>query len=108
MLPDLESNIKEDRTPEDLLTQVMLNLGLSLSSKIEEKEILGNKVFFVEDNSLVACFDKDINFEIINEIAKEKPLQVVFKDSSFKEDKDKINLEEKFKLLSSETKIKVI
>jgi adenine-specific DNA-methyltransferase len=108
MLLDLESNIKEDRTPEDLLTQVMLILGLELSSKIEEKDILGNKVFFVENNCLIACFDEEINFEIIDEIAKEKPLQVVFRDSSFKKDKDKINLEEKFKLLSPETKIKVI
>jgi adenine-specific DNA-methyltransferase len=105
---EMENNIKEDRTPEDLLTQVMLDLGVELSLKIEEKDILGNKVFFVEENSLIACFDKNINFKIIDEIAKTKPLKVVFRDSSFKEDKDKINLEEKFKISSPETKIKIL
>lgn len=103
-----ESNIKEDRTSYDLLFQVMLDLGLELSLKIEEKNIKDNKVFFIEYNSLVCCFDDNINFEIIDEIAKIKPLKVVFKDSSFKEDKDRINMEERFKLLSSETEIMVI
>jgi len=108
LLSNLESNIKEDRSPEDLLTQVLLDLGLELSYKIETKDILGNKVFFVGGNDLVACFDDNINFSIIDEIAKVKPLKVVFKDASFKDDKDRINVEERFKRLSPETSIKVI
>ena len=104
----LESNIKEDRTPEDLLTQVLLDLGLELSLPIEQKKIKGNDVFFVQTNALVACFDEDINFEIIDEIAKLQPLKVVFKDASFKDDKDRINVEERFKRLSPETKISVL
>ncbi len=102
------SNIKEDRTPEDLLTQVILDLGLELSLPIEKKEILGNDVFFVQTNALAACFDDTINFGIIDEIAELKPFKVVFKDASFKDDKDRINVEERFKRLSPETVVKVI
>ena len=61
---DYMSNIKDDRTPEDLLTQVMLDLGLTLDLKIEEKTILNNKVYFVEGNSLVACFDDQVDIKI--------------------------------------------
>lgn len=103
-----ESNIKEDRTPEDLLTQVMLDLGLPLDLKVEEKQILNNKVYLVDNNSLVACFDDIVNIDIVNEIAKIKPLKVVFKDSSFENDSDKINLQERFKTLSSETEISIL
>lgn len=102
------NNIKEDRTPEDLLSQVILDLGLELHLKIESKNIYGNNVYFVETNSLVACFDEAIDFRIIDEIAQSKPLKVVFRDASFKNDKDRINLEERFKRLSAETIIKVI
>lgn len=69
----LEDNIKEDRTPEDLLFQVMLDLGVLLSSKIEETTIAGKKVFNVEDNYLIACFDDDVTDEVITEIAKQQP-----------------------------------
>lgn len=103
-----ESNIKEDRTPEDLLTQVILDLGLTLDLKIEEKEILGNKVYFVEKNSLIACFDNKINTNIIDEICKMKPLKIVFRESSFNSDSDKINTYERIKKLSSETEMSVI
>ena len=102
------SNIKEDRTPEDLLTQVMLDLGLTLDLKIEEKEILNNKVFYVENNSLIACFDEQIDINIVDEICKCNPLKVVFKDTSFRTDKDKINLEEKIKKLSPDTEVSVL
>lgn len=105
---DLISNIKEDRTPEDLLTQVMLDLGLTLDLKIEEKTILNNKVYYVADNALVACFDDNIDINIIDEICKCKPLKVVFKDMSFKSDKDKINLEERVKKLSPDTEISIL
>ncbi len=102
------SNIKEDRMPEDILTQVMLDLGLTLDLKVEEEKIHTNKVFFVEDNSLVACFDDQIDIDIIDEICKCNPLRVVFKDISFKTDKDKINLEERIKKLSPETEINIL
>jgi adenine-specific DNA-methyltransferase len=107
-LLDYLSNIKDDRTPEDLLTQVMLDLGLTLDLKIEEKSILSNKVFYVEDNSLVACFDDQVDINIIDEICKCNPMKVVFKDISFKTDKDKINLEERIKKLSPETEINIL
>ncbi len=107
-LLDVIDNVKEDRSPEDLLTQVMLDLGLTLDLSIEEKKIKDNKVFFVAENSLVTCFDKNINFEIVDEIAKCEPLKVVFKDSCFKDDKDRINVENRFKRLSPETIVSVI
>ncbi len=107
-LDDLLSNIKEDRTPEDLLTQVILDLGLELSLPIETKKIFGNTVFIVQTNALVACFDNDIDFKIVDTIADLKPFKVVFKDAGFKDDKDRINVEERFKRLSPETKVTVI
>ena len=67
LLDSMEDNIKEERTPEDLLFQVMLDLGVLLSSKIEETTIVGKKVFNVADNFLIACFDKDVNNEVIKE-----------------------------------------
>lgn len=103
-----ESNIKEDRTPEDLLTQVILDLGLELTLPIETRKVLGNTLFIVQTNALVACFDDDIDFKIVDSIAELKPLKVVFKDASFKADKDRINVEERFKRLSPETKVTVI
>lgn len=103
-----ESNIKEDRTSEDLLTQVILDLGLTLDLKITEKNVLNNKVYFVDENSLIACFDDKIDINIVDEICKHKPLKVVFKDSSFKYDNDKINLQERFKKLSPDTEINIL
>ena len=103
-----ESNIKEDRTSEDLLTQVVLDLGLTLDLKIEEKTILKNKVYFVDENSLIACFDNEIDINIVDEICKCNPLKVVFKDESFRMDNDKINLQERFKKLSPSTEINII
>jgi len=104
----LESNIKEGRKPDDLLTQVILDLGLELNLPIEQKEMYGNNVFIVQTNALVACFDDNINIKIIDEIAELKPFKVVFKDASFAASKDRINLEERFKRLSPETLITVI
>ena len=94
-----ETNIKEDRTPDDLLTQVILDLGLTLDLNVEEKMIGNNKVYYVAGNSLVACFDDRIDINIVDEICKCEPYKVVFKDSSFENDNDKINLQEKFKKL---------
>ena len=103
-----ETNIKDNRTSEDLLTQVILDLGLTLDLKIEEKNILGNRVYFVDENSLIACFDDNIDINIINEICKLTPLKVVFKDSSFKNDNDRINVEEIIKKLSPDTEINIL
>ncbi len=103
-----EANIKEDRTPEDLLTQVILDLGLTLDLKIAEKDILENKVYFVAENSLVACFDNKINIDIVDEICKVKPLKIVFRESSFNSDSEKINAYERIKKLSQETEVNVI
>lgn len=107
-LVQLESNIKEDRTAEDLLIQVMLDCGLELSLPMETREIDGTKVFFVAGNSLVACFDEEVPEDVIKEIAKEQPLRVVFRDHSFRDDAARINVEEIFKMLSPATEIKVI
>ena len=104
----LESNIKEDRNSDDLLTQVILDWGLTLDLSIEERKILDNKVYFVEQNSLVACFDNQINIDILNEICEIKPLKVVFRENSFRNDSDKINAYERIKKLSPETEISVI
>ena len=103
-----ESNIKDDRTSEDLLTQVMLDLGLTLDLNIKEKKILNNNVYFVESNSLVGCFDNIIDINIIDEICKIKPLKLVFKGTSFKNDSEKINIYEKIKKLSQETEVNII
>ena len=103
-----ESNIKEDRTAEDLLTQVILDLGLTLDLSIEERKIINNKVYFVENNSLVACFDDTIDINIVDEICKCNPLKIVFKESSFKTDSDKINVFERIKKLSNDTEINII
>lgn len=98
-LAEFESNIKEDRTTDDLLIQVILDLGLSLDLKIEEKMIGKNKVYYIAGNSLVACFDDKIDINIVDKICECEPYKVVFKDSAFKIDNDKINLEERFKKL---------
>ena len=105
---DYMSNVKEDRTPEDLLTQVILDLGLTLDLPIEEKTLGNNKVYYVAENALVACFDDVIDINIIDTICECQPLKIVFKDSSFKTDKDKINLEERVKKISPETKISIL
>jgi adenine-specific DNA-methyltransferase len=108
LIEKFESNIKEDRTGLDLLIQVMLEAGLELSLPIETKMINGKEVHFVAEDSLVTCFDEDIDEELIKEIAKIKPLKVVFRDNSFESCPDRINLEEIFKSISPNTEIKVL
>lgn len=108
LIEKLESNIKEDRNSMDLLIQVMLELGLELSLNIETKVINDKEVYYVEENSLIACFDKDLNESLIKEIAKIKPLKAVFRDNSFASCSDRINLEEIFKNISPNTEIKII
>lgn len=101
-------NIKLDRTGLDLLFQVMLELGVELSAKIDEKDILGKKCYFVNDNDIAACFDDDLTNELLTELAKTKPLYAVFKDSCFNNDSVAINNEEIFKTYSPSTKVKVL
>lgn len=107
-LDTMEDNIKEDRTPEDLLFQVMLDLGVLLSSKIEETTIAGKKVFNVADNFLIACFDKDVNDEVIKEIAQKKPYYFVMRDSSMANDSVATNFEQIFATYSPDTVRKVL
>lgn len=99
-------NIKEDRTPEDLLFQVLLDWGVDLALPIEQQKIAGKNVFFVDGNALAACFDTHITEDLVKELAKRKPLRVVFRDSSFESDSIKINVGQIFKLLSPETEVK--
>ena len=108
LLLELESNIKEDRTDIDLLYGVLLDWGVPLSLPHITEKIGGKDVHFVNDTDLVACFEENIPEEVIREIAKRKPLRVVFRDSSFRNSPDKINVTEIFKTLSPETTIKVI
>lgn len=104
----LEDNIKEDRTPGDLLFQVMLDLGVLLSGKIEETTIAGKKVFNVEDNYLIACFDSDVTEETITAIAKQKPYYFVMRDSSMASDSVATNFDQIFATYSPDTVRKVL
>lgn len=101
-------NVKPDRTPDDLLAQVMLDWGLPLSLKIEQVKISGKQVFKVAEDSLYACFDKGIDEEFAKAIAKDKPLRIVFRDNGFKDDTAKTNVKQLLKQLSPETEMKVI
>ena len=101
-------NVKPGRTEDDLLAQVMLDWGLPLSLKIEQANVAGKKVFKVAENSLFACFGRDIDEAFAKEIAKEKPLRIVFKDAGFKDDTAKTNVKQLLKQLSPETEMKVL
>jgi adenine-specific DNA-methyltransferase len=103
-------NIKPDRTPEDLLFQVMLDWGVDLALPIAKETIQGKEVFFVDGNALAACFDArgSIDEDFVKELAKRQPLRVVFRDAGFKDDATKINVEQIFKLLSPSTEVKSI
>lgn len=101
-------NIKGDRTPEDLLFQVLVDWGVDLSMLIEKKTIGGSAVFFVDGNALAACFDMDIGEDLVKELAERKPLRAVFRDSSYGSDSLKINVEQIFKLLTPATEVRSI
>lgn len=104
----LVDNVKPDRTPEDLLFQVMLDLGVLLSSPIEVKEIAGKKVFNVADGFLLACFDHDVTDETVKAIAQMKPYYAVFRDSSMANDSVATNFEQIFETYSPDTVRKVL
>ena len=108
LLDMMADNIKEDRNPEDLLFQVMLDLGVELASKIEETTIAGKKVFDVADGFLIACFDKDVNGEIIKAIAQKQPYYFVMRDSSLANDSVATNFEQIFATYSPDTVRKVL
>lgn len=99
-------NIKEDRTTEDLLFQVLVDWGVDLSLPVEQQTISGKTVFFVDGDALAACFDPKISEDLVKELAKRKPLRAVFRDSSYDRDSTKINVEQIFRLLSPETEVK--
>ena len=101
-------NVKEDRTAEDLVTQVMLDWGLPLSLPIERKAISGKEVYAVAGDSLFCCFDDGIDEDFAKEIANEKPLRIVFRDKGFKDDTAKENLKQLLKQLSGGTEMRVI
>lgn len=101
-------NIKPDRTPEDLLFQVMLDLGILLSSDIQETEIAGKKVFSVADGYLIACFDKDVTEETVRAIAQKQPVYAVFRDSGIANDSVATNFEQIFETYSPRTQRKVL
>lgn len=104
----LVDNVKPDRTPEDLLFQVMLDLGVLLSSSIETKEIAGKKVFNVADGFLLACFDHNMTEETVKAIAQMKPYYAVFRDSSMASDSVAANFEQIFETYSADTVRKVL
>jgi len=103
-------NIKDDRTSEDLLFQVLLDWGVDLSLPITKETIAGHEVFFVDGNALAACFAKNgqITENFCKELSKRQPLRTVFRDSGFKDDSIKINVEQIFKLMSPHTDVKTI
>lgn len=106
----LVDNIRPDRTPEDLLFQVMLDWGVDLALPIAMQAIQGKDVFLVDGNALAACFDGHggVDEDFVKELAKVQPLRVVFRDAGFKDSSVKINVEQVFKLLSPATEVKCI
>ena len=108
LLSDQVDNIREDRTAEDLLFQVLLDWGVDLALPISQQSIAGKTVFFVDGNTLVACFDTGIDEDFVKQLAGHQPLRVVFRDSGFASDSVKINVEQVFKLLSPATEIKTL
>lgn len=108
LLFDQVDNIRDDRTSEDLLFQVLLDWGVDLALPISQQSIAGKTVFFVDGNALAACFDTGIDEDFVKQLAAHKPLRVVFRDAGFASDSVKINVEQVFKLLSPATEIKTL
>ena len=104
----LADNIKTDRTSEDLLFQVMLDLGIELSAKIEKAEIAGKEVWCVDGSYLMACFDRDVNEATITEIAKQKPVYFVMRDASAANDNVLDNFDQLFANYSPDTTCKIL
>jgi adenine-specific DNA-methyltransferase len=101
-------NLKEDRTGEDLLFQILLDWGVDLSLPVKTEDIGGKCVFFVNGNALAACFDQDLSEELVTEMARRRPRKAVFRDSSYSSDSAKINVEQRFRMLSPETEVRTV
>ena len=108
LLSDQVNNIREDRTSEDLLFQVLLDWGVDLALPIIQETIAGKAVFFVDGNALAACFEEGVSEEFVKLLAKREPLRAVFRDSGFANDSVKINVEQIFKLMSPSTEVKCL
>ena len=108
MLLGFESNIKADRNDLDLLFGCLIDWGLPLSMPYRSEQIEGVTVHTYNDGDLIACFDSDISESVIKTIAKRQPLRVVFRDDSFADSPSKINVSEIFKMISPDTRVKVI
>lgn len=108
LLDKLESNIKDDRTDEDLLYGCLLDWGVELSLPHRIEMVDGKRIHIVNEDDLIACFEEEVPDNVVKYIANLKPTRVVFRDSSFKSDDNKINVEEIFKLISPDTTVKVI
>lgn len=107
-LLDMVDNVKEGRTAEDLLFQVLVDWGVDLTLPIRRETVQGKTVFFVDDNALVACFDRGITEDLVKKLAGFDPLRVVFRDNGFVSDAVKINVEQIFRQLSPTTDVKSI
>ena len=109
---DMIDNVKKDRTPLDLLFGVIYTSALPFDLKLETRKIGENTVYMYgyldENTGLIACFDDEVPEETVKEIAKLNPLTAAFKDSSFKDSAEKINLSEHFRIISPDTRVKVI
>ncbi|MBK1621097.1 type III restriction endonuclease subunit M [Lamprobacter modestohalophilus] len=103
---DRLDNVKEDRTDEDLLFQVLADWGVDLTLPIRPETLQGKTVFFVDDNALVACFERGVTEELVKELAGHEPLRVVFRDNGFVSDAVKINVKQIFRQLSPVTEVK--
>jgi len=101
-------NVKDDRTSEDLLFQVMLELGATLDSKIEESEVDGKTIYNVADGYLVACFDQEVSDEVVTAIAKMQPTYAVLRDTSLANDATATNFEQIFKTYAPNTTTKIL
>ena len=108
LLSDQVNNIREDRTSEDLLFQVLLDWGVDLALPITQETIAGKVVYFVDGNALAACFEEGVSEDFVKLLAKREPLRVVFRDAGFASDSVKINVEQIFKLMSPSSEVKTI
>ena len=108
LLENTDTAIKSDRSSLDLLFDAMLRMNISLDASIKENKIENYTYYVVNDNDLVACFDKNINENVITELAKLQPLNIAFRDDSFNDDQTSVNCEQILKQLSPDTKINII
>ncbi len=107
-LDQLEASIKSDRTPEDLLFQVLLDWGLELALPIKRQQIDEREVFVVDDGGLIACFESSVSLGLVRQIAEQQPVRAVFRDDAFATDAERINAEQIFKELSPDTSVRAI